>query len=84
MAISGIIIKTAQGKEQHVADRASGLSGLEIAKVSDGHVAAVLEGPDLRWMEQTSMEIMAIDHVMVVLPTYVNNEAPESLDQVVA
>ncbi len=84
MAISGSIIKTAEGREPHVADRASGLSGLEIAGVSEGHVVAVLEGPDLRWMERITMEIMAMDHVVVVLPTYVNTEDPETLDQIVA
>jgi nitrate reductase NapAB chaperone NapD len=81
MAIAGVIIKVQPNAAEGIAAQISQLQGVEIEKTVAGNIVAVLEGPDVKWLNHVStQDIQSIEGVIAVLPVYINSETPEELD----
>ncbi len=81
MAIAGVVIKATPEKEQEVANQLTAWQGIEIHQITKGNIVAVLEGPDLQWLNWISTQITNIPDVLVVLPAYINQEDLQSREE---
>jgi len=75
MAIAGVVVKVVSGQEEFVSAKLNEFPGVEIVKIIDGNIVAVLEGQDLNSLEEISTQkIQCVQGVLAVLPAYINHE----------
>lgn len=75
MALASVIVKVAVGREADVSRSLRNLPGVEVIRVTEANIIAVLEGRDLSELEMLSSEILPIvEGVLAVLPAYISSE----------
>lgn len=75
MPISGVVIKCRPGSEDHVAQQARHLPGVEVyAALPDGQVVAVIESETVNGEADLAMQLQQIEGVLSVQIAYHNFE----------